>query len=117
MAKYQVCMAFPILKGKEGAAKELAKTLRGPKKKEFDKFEKRLKTTKETWFIQPSPEGSMVITYFESKIDPAKGFEEMARSKDPFDVWLKDKFKEISGIDFNNPPEGPMPEQILTYGY
>ena len=118
MAKqYQICIAFPILKGKEAELKDLAKTLKGPKRKEFDKSEKRLKTTKETWFIQESPQGSMALAYFESKIDPVKAFEGLAGSKDSFDVWLKDKMREISGIDFNKPSEGPMPEQIMTYGY
>ena len=117
MTQYNIAIAFPVLKGKEGAAKELAKTLMGPKKKEFDKFEKQTKTIKESWFIQQTPQGSMIISYFESKMDPKKAFGEFARSKDPFAVWVKGKYKEISGIDLSTAPDDPMSEQILTYGY
>jgi hypothetical protein len=117
MANYYVGMTVPILKGKEEELREFAKALSGPKKKEFDKLQKRFATTRERWFIQQSPAGSMFIAYFENKADPAKGFQELASSKDPFSVWFKDKFKELTGIDFNNPPAGSLPEQILTYGY
>ncbi len=108
-SKAQLCIAFPLLPSKAAEAKALAKTLKGPKRKEFEKAEKRLKTTKETWFLQASPQGNLVLTYFESKVPIAKGFETFARSKDTVHIGLKGKFKELGGIDFNNPPEGPVP--------
>lgn len=49
------CGAFPVLPGKTEAAKEFAKTVIGPRYKEFDASEKRLKSTKEAWFLQKTP--------------------------------------------------------------
>jgi len=114
---YQVCMAFPILPGKESNLKDLAKTLRGAKSKEFDQSQKRSKTKKETWFLQSGSEGTFCLVYFESEMSPEKTFENFAKSKDTLDVWVKGQLKEISGIDIEAGPEGAMPQQILTYGY
>ena len=110
-------MALPVLPGKESKLKDLAKTLKGAKSKEFDQSQKRSKTKRETWFLQSGSEGTLSLVYFESELSPEKAFENFAKSKDPFDVWFKNQIKEISGIDFDAGPEGAMPEQILTYGY
>ncbi len=112
----QLALAYPILPGKREAVKALAKTVSGPKSKEFHDMEKRYKTDKETWFLQPSPQGDMVIYYSEGK-DLSKSFSDWAASKNLFDVWFKQELKELTGIDFNNPPEGPLPEQIFKYRF
>ncbi len=115
MAK-PLAFAFPILAGKTEALRKFAKPLSGPKSKEFDAFQKRFKTDKETWFLQSSPQGDMVIVYFESK-DPVKVMGDFVASKHPFDVWYKDEVKEISGVDMNKPSGEPLPEQVFKYRY
>ncbi len=111
------CGAFPILPGKSQAAKDFAKTMMGPRFKDFDASQKRLKTTKETWFLQKTPMGDMMLVYFEMSSDVRKVFEDFARSQDPFDKWAKDQVKAITGVDLNQPPQEPPPEQVLSYGY
>jgi hypothetical protein len=40
----------------------------------------------------------------------------LAPSTQEFDVWFKDKLKELNGIDVTQPPPGPMPELYLDSG-
>jgi hypothetical protein len=109
------CGAFPVLPGKTEATKEFAKTVIGPRYKEFDAALKRRRTTKEAWFLQKTPQGDMMMVYFEAA-DVEKTFQDFARSTEPFDRWFKDQVKALTGVDLNQ-PEGSAPEQILAYGY
>jgi len=108
-------VAFPVLPGKSEAAKEFAKTLTGPRHKEFEASEKRLKISKEALFLQKTPQGDSLIVYFEAD-DVEKAAVDFPRSQDPFDRWFKDQVKAITGVDINQ-AGGPPPEQILSYGY
>lgn len=107
--------SFPILQGKSEAAKGFAKTLMGPRYGEFEASEKRLKVSKESFFVEKTPQGHLIIVYFEAD-DVQKAAEDFGRSKDRFDRWFKDQVKGISGVDLNQPGGAP-PEQILAYGY
>jgi hypothetical protein len=40
----------------------------------------------------------------------------LAESDHPFDHWFKDHIGRVHGIDFEKPPEGPMPELVLDTG-
>jgi hypothetical protein len=117
MANQAVALAIPVLPGKTAALRELAKTLSGPKATDYDEHEKRFKVAKESWFLQQSPSGDLFVAYFEPK--DAGWMEAFASSKEPFDVWLKDQLKEISGIDFSAPPPPgtASPQWILRYRY
>jgi hypothetical protein len=112
----ELALIVPILPGKTDDVQKLADTLNGPKRKELDKPQKNLKIAKETWFLQRIPQGDFLIVYAERK-DVAKSFADLIASKDPFNLWLKDEEKKISGIDLNNPPEGLLPRQLFRYGF
>jgi hypothetical protein len=106
---------FPILPGKEKAAIAFGKEVSTKRKKEFAASEKRAKVTKEAWFLQPSPQGSMMVVYFEAA-NPKKAIEVFAKSKDAFDLWMKRTVKGFSGMDMSKPPEEPLPEQLIAFG-
>jgi hypothetical protein len=112
----ELAFTVPILPGKRTALEELAKTVSGSKKKEYDNSEKKLRIAKETWFVESSPQGDVWILYAEGK-DLAKSFDGWVASKDSFDLWFKGQMKEITGIDFSNPPPGDLPKQLLRYRY
>ena len=107
--------ALPVLPGKESQAKIFAKEL-NRRMREFDESEKRLGVAKEFWSLAPSPQGSMLLVYFEAQ-DIEKVFTHFANSKDQFDIWAKGQVKEITGVDLGVPPSGPLPERLLLYGY
>lgn len=108
------CIAFPVRPGKEDELAAFCDTAMRDRKKEFKASEARLGIPKESWFIQETPQGKMVLISFESK-DPLKSLGAFGASKDPFDVWFKEKVKETTGVDLNQPPAGPLPKEVLTF--
>jgi uncharacterized protein DUF6176 len=109
-----VSLAVPVLSGKESEARQFGAGIK-QRKNDWEKSEKRLRLKKEAWFLQQSPQGSMLIVYIEGN-DVGKALSDFAKSRDPFDAWFKDEVKAISGVDLNQ-PAGPPPELLFSYGY
>ena len=70
------CGAFPLLPGKTEAGREFAKTCMGPRRAEFAESLKKQGITKESWFLQKTSKGDMVIVHFEAD-DLEKTFEDL----------------------------------------
>ncbi|MGP8124451.1 MAG: DUF6176 family protein [Nitrososphaerales archaeon] len=111
----QFAAAFPVLPGKEDAVRQFSKDMQA-KKKDFERSEKRMGVKRESWFLQSSPQGSLIIAHFEAK-DLNKVMVGLAKSTDPFDVWMKNQVQQLTGLDMSAPPTGPVPELLLSYGY
>ena len=109
-----VNLTLPVLPGKESQARELGGKIK-QRNKDWETSEKRLRVKKEAWFLQQSPQGSMMNVYIEAD-DIGKVMSDFAKSMDPFDVWLKDEVKAVSGVDLNQPVGAP-PELLFSYGY
>lgn len=83
---------------------------------EADAVNARHGVKKETSFIQPTPQGDLIIVYQEVE-DVDKLHTAYMADQDPFVVWLKERFKEIAGIDQNQLEQAPPPEQVWRFGY
>ena len=101
----------PALPGGTDNLRRLAQELQGGKKSEVEDFYRRMKITREEWFIQPTPQGDMVIVYLEGE-DLGQTFQTLAASEEPLDLWLKEQAKSVHGIDFNKPRSAPLPELV-----
>ena len=108
-----VNMAMPILSGKEAAAREFAAAVSGPKADAFTKWQNDSATTRETWHLQETPEGSMMLVWFEVD-DIEKSFVHLATANDDFTLWMRDRIKEITGQDMQE-ADGAPPEQIVDW--
>ena len=106
------CAAFPVLPGKTEAGREFAKACMGPRRAEYAESLKAGGVTKESWFLQKTPQGDMVIVHFEAE-DVKKTFEIIAMSKTPFMVWFKQQVKSVTGVDLEQPSDEPPPEEIV----
>ena len=106
------CAAFPLLPGKTEAGKDFAKACMGTRRAEFAEALKTRGVTKESWFLQKTPQSDMLIVHFEAE-DTEKTFETIAKSKDPFMVWFKQQVKSVTGVDLEQPSNGPPPEEIV----
>ena len=84
----------------------------GPRRAEFAEALKTHGVTKESWFLQKTPQGDMVIVHFEAE-DVEKAFEAIAKSKTPFMVWFKQQVKSVTGVDLEQPSDQPPPEEIV----
>lgn len=111
----QVCAAFPVLPGKSASARDFMRHLDTDRKADYDRSERRIGITKEAWFLAPAPAGDLLVGYMESK-DFNSALRMFSQSKDAFDVWFKQRFAEITGVDFNNlPPDLKLPELLSSY--
>jgi hypothetical protein len=110
-----VALAFPVVPGNEGQVRNFAADVKS-KKKDFEKSSKHLKIKRHGWFLQQLPGSSTLIIFFEAD-DVQKSLADFGQSKDPFDVWLKDSTKVITGMDFNKPREDPYPEVLFSEGF
>ena len=110
-----VALAFPVLAGNEGMARDFVSSVKD-KHKEHHNSSKKRRVKREAWFLQQLPGSSTLISFIETD-DVEKALSDFSRSTDPFDVWLKDSAKSITGIDLSMPRKDPVPETLLSYGF
>lgn len=91
--------------------RRLAQEVQGPRRDEYDDFHRRVGLQGEAWYIQQTPQGDLSIAYLEGD-DPLRSVQALAQSDHPFDRWFKEQVKLVHGIDFNQPPAGPLPEVV-----
>lgn len=104
-------VVFPVLPGKSEALIAFAETIMGPRRAEYEISQQSV--TKESWFLQPTPNGDICIVHFESD-DPAAVFNGLAESQEPFDVWFREQVLDTTGVDLTNPPAG-FPARIFHW--
>lgn len=110
----QVCFALPVIVGRTDDARAFLSALDGPRKAAFDRSERRIGIVKESWFQQRLEHGDILIGYMESP-NFAGSLQQFAQSRDDFDLWFKSRMREVIGVDLNNPPFGPLSEQLSRY--
>ena len=108
-----IALAFPLLPGKAEEFRRFAKEVEG-RLSEYGDSCRRLGETRESWYLQASPEGDMGILYMEAE-DPARALQEFAASDSSIDVWTKQRLQALTGMDMNQPPPGPLPEHIFDW--
>ena len=110
-----VCVAMPVLSAKTDTARTFIRQLDAERRGEYDQSERRIGITKEAWFLAALPSGDHLIGYMESA-DFESALGQFAASRDPFDVWFKEQFLEVTGFDFEHPPaDMRMPELLSLY--
>ncbi len=84
----------------------------GERKAAFEDARRRAGITREAVWIQPTPQGDVVVVYTEAD-DLDAAFKAIATSEEPFDRWFRDHVRQVHGVARE---EGfPPPEQILDY--
>jgi hypothetical protein len=109
-----VCVALPIRAGKSDDARRFAQQLDGERRADFDRSERRIGISKELWYLAKLPSGDHLIGYMEA-VDFNKAFEAFVGSREPFDMWFKQQFLDVTGIDLNSPPPDFEPAALLTH--
>lgn len=109
------CLVIPILPGMSDAARDFQREVDTTRKADYARTERRLGVTREYWFIAELPGGDQFVLYWDSH-DVNQVMSGFVQSRDPFDLWFKDRVREVTGFDFNNPPAGmKLPELVSTY--
>lgn len=106
------CIAFPVLPGKEDVAVNELPGYSRDHVEEYADSRRNAGITMERVYDMPTPMGSFNILYAEGASDFATSTMKLAASGKEFDAHFMSKIKEITGIDFTQPPPGPGPELI-----
>jgi hypothetical protein len=106
--------ALPILEGKSADARAFLGELEGARKADYATSEQRLGITKEVWALQSTPTGDLFVVFFQAP-DIAGAIGQFVGSRDPFDMWFKDKVKDATSLDLNVPPPGPLSDVLSVY--
>ena len=104
---------FPVLPGKEDAARAFANEVSGPRLEQFKAQEAKANITKELWTLQQTPMGSLLVVWFEGNVE--KAFADLATDDGEFATWFRAQALAISGVDLSAPPAGPAPEAVLDW--
>lgn len=99
--------AAPILPGKTEAWKQAIAELSGPRKADFDDWNRRLGLTRHVASLQQTPDGDFAVVYAEGD-DPANTIAHVLASDHPFDEWFAEKvLADVHGIHAEH---GPPPQ-------
>jgi hypothetical protein len=99
-----ICLTFPVLAGQGGAARGFMGDLEDSQRDAYAESERRIGIEKELWFISDLGEQELLVAYMESG-DFGRAFEQFVASRKPFDLWFKEQFANVTGLDLNDPPE------------
>ena len=109
-----VCFALPVLPGKTEGARAFMEELEGSRKAAYAASEQRIGIVKESWYLQQTAGGDLLVAYMESP-DFAKALELFGQSTDEFDEWFKARMLDVTGVDLSQPLPGPLSEQLSSY--
>jgi hypothetical protein len=62
----QVCFALPVLEDKTEDARAFFEELETQRKSDYAASEQRINISKESWHLQHSPQGDLLLAYLES---------------------------------------------------
>ena len=111
----QICLAFPIQRGKLDDARSFMDELENQRKGDYARSEERIGITKELWFVAQTPPTDVLVAYIESP-DFNRALQIFSGSQDEFDLWFKERLANATGVDLNNPPpDMKLPELVSNY--
>lgn len=109
---HRYALPFPIAAGKTDADARSISEYFHAHMDQYRESRRRLGTSVERVYLQPTPMGSLVIAYVEAE----RGFAEWTQGLVSSDLEIDRKFiemvAEIHGVDVRQPPAGPPPETI-----
>jgi hypothetical protein len=104
-----IAFTVPVLPGKETLDRSTLEEFTGARRDEYETARKRIGITREAVWHQETPNGTVAVVYLEAD-DIGAAMQGIASSQEPFDVWFRERMKEIHGIDLGEPASPP--EQI-----
>jgi hypothetical protein len=108
-----VAFTIPLLPDKTDTDRRVMKSCwAGERKHDHEASRRRLGITREAVWIQPTPDGDVVVVVLESD-DLGTALKGIASSEEPFDRWFRDHCRNVHGIDLE--AGFPPPEQILDF--
>ena len=111
----RIAFATPYLPGAvEEERAVMASVATGERAADHAASRRRAGITRETTWLQETPDGPIAVTYLEAD-DLELAMQTLATSDDPHDVWFRGVLQRIHGIDLSEP--APPPELLVDLTY
>jgi hypothetical protein len=102
---------FPVQAGKEEDARAFAAETYGARRPEFEAHLARSGITRETWALQETPMGSLILVWFEGDVE--KAFVELATDNSEYTTWFRARVLDVTGVDLGTPSGDPPPALLI----
>ena len=104
---------FPIQAGKEKDAEAFAAETSGARRSDFAAHLERSGVTRETWSLQRTPMGSLMVVWFEGDVE--KAFHDLATDDSEYTTWFCARVLDLTGVDLKTPSDDPPPAVLVDY--
>jgi hypothetical protein len=104
---------FPVKPGREDDARAFAAETFGARHAEFEAHLVRSAVSRETWSLQETPMGSLILVWFEGDVE--KAFADLASDDHEYTKWFRAQVLDITGVDMGAPPDGPPPAILIDW--
>jgi len=107
-------IAVPLIADKVASWKAWVAECTGPRRKEFNEFNRRMEITEHRVWLTEGPSGPLAIVVLEGPGGETM-IQKLASSDHPFDTWFRERISEFHGRDFSAPMEGSLPESLMNW--
>jgi hypothetical protein len=104
---------FPIQAGKDEDARAFAAETIGVRRPDYEAHLARAGITRETWALQETPMGSLMVVWFEGDVE--KAFTDLATDDSEYMVWFRAQVLDVCGVDLGAPSDDPPPAVLVDY--
>jgi hypothetical protein len=102
---------FPIQAGKESDARAFAAETSGARRPDFEAHLARAGVTRETWALQETPMGSLMVVWFKGDVE--KAFADLATDDSEYTTWFCARVLDLTGVDLRAPSDDPPPTVLI----
>jgi hypothetical protein len=110
----RMCLLVPVRPGRRDELMEFMREVNGPRHRDLGATEHRIGVTREVLFLAGDGDHDQLVMYLEGESlgDSLGAF---ISSREPFDVWFKERFAACTGVDLNDPPPLEPAELLAAY--
>jgi hypothetical protein len=109
-----IVRAYPLLPGKQQQLADFIREVRDTRREETAAFYHGVGVKRESWHLQHTEVGPMVIVATEME-DAEGSAREYQQADSAYDEWFKQQVFELSGFDPNQSPLGPQSQQVFEW--
>lgn len=110
----RMCLSMPVRPGRRDQLLEFMAEVDGPRHGELAATERRIGISREVFFLGDGDDHDRLVMYLEGEsIGDSLG--SFIASREPFDMWFKDRFAACTGVDLNDPPPLEPAELLAAY--
>jgi hypothetical protein len=110
----RMCLTIPVRPGRRDELVEFVREVDGPRHDELGTTERRIGVTREVFFLTAGGDHDALAMYLEGE-SLGGSLGSFIGSREPFDVWFKERFASCTGVDLNDPPPLEPAELLAAY--